>query len=811
MPEPYAQAHLFQKHVLRSWKSAGVYCPVCFRFSKNLGFLFDPGNRCLEPNNPCVQASIALSHLARSVQNGCQFCCFMLLRFFTDPSDTTYSHAMDRSFFCCHRDSQFSMSDQVRQTVARIQAICTKYRGAAFTVIAQPNGYSPAKAQYERIRFAVIWTNLESRTVVEEILGSRREMVIEIFAAEGRKYTAAIGEGFLTSDVPGNTAARYIEHRPTPIAPGSVENMRMVSRWVSHCIREHSQCAVSMPPPKPPTFLVRILGDERLQLRAVGVPVRYSILSYCWGGSQSSSTTLETISARMDGFRVSDLPRSVQDAVRLTSELGLMYIWIDSLCIIQDWASERARELARMPLYYKYAHVTICPGANSCESGFLQSPGECQRHPGTGIPRDLLSMPFLCPDGERGTIFFRAASPYWLSLEPVSTRAWTLQERILSPRVIVYGAQISWQCRTVEAGVGGLLDLSHDTRSSTIRKFQRRLGEAEFAAISAGRAYRTGGNTCSRYLHHLCETWYHTHRLGEHWYDMVQEFSRRHLTFPEDKLLAVAGLADEIASFTRQRYVAGLWRDDLLGGLMWSTYPILDPERPAQWRAPSWSWASVDAEITYGRRPPLSMTPVAEIVSIDVVPKSAAVPRGQLQHALLEIRAPVFRIDSDWIVEAIRKEYLVVDSCDKASGASSGNTSNGGVTGTGLLTGDTFAGAPDHDFWQLPPNSVVLILFVEKIAVKSSPSTPALTLASASVSTSDSDPAWTPTSSSHPRYHSVLNTAADGEEWECGRTYGLVLRDAGGGQYERLTCFTSLVGNWSAHTIKTHSRLIRIV
>ena len=71
------------------------------------------------------------------------------------------------------------------------------------------------------------------------------------------------------------------------------------------------------------------------------------------------------------------------------------------------------------------------------------------------------------------------------------------------------------------------------------------------------------------------------------------------MSLPEDKLPAISGLAIELAGAIQDEYVAGLWCNDILRGLMWSTWPFLHVKKPEVWRAPSWSWASVNNAVTY--------------------------------------------------------------------------------------------------------------------------------------------------------------------------------------------------------------------
>src|SRR5437762_12930756 len=98
---------------------------------------------------------------------------------------------------------------------------------------------------------------------------------------------------------------------------------------------------------------------------------------------------------------------------------------------------------------YRNAYVTICAAsARSCHDGFLRGAGECKLHPGSGLLRGLFKVPYRCPNSAVGTIYLRELRSHSASVEFTSRRAWTLQEHLLSPRVLSYGSQLAWYCST---------------------------------------------------------------------------------------------------------------------------------------------------------------------------------------------------------------------------------------------------------------------------------------------------------------------------------------------------------------------------
>lgn len=177
-----------------------------------------------------------------------------------------------------------------------------------------------------------------------------------------------------------------------------------------------------------------------VESKSISPASRYVALSHCWGvvpKSQMLRTTRGNIEALKDSIVFTQLPRNFQDAITVTRGLGVRYIWIDSLCIIQDDVGDWYNESARMEQVFSEAYCTI--GAGSAESsiqGFLSR----------GAPRPCVQLSI--PDA--GTLF---VCP-WIDdfhrdveMGPLNSRGWVLQERALSRRTIFYtSTQAYWEC-----------------------------------------------------------------------------------------------------------------------------------------------------------------------------------------------------------------------------------------------------------------------------------------------------------------------------------------------------------------------------
>jgi hypothetical protein len=147
--------------------------------------------------------------------------------------------------------------------------------------------------------------------------------------------------------------------------------------------------------------------------------------------------------------------------------------------------------------------------------------------------------------------------------------------------------------------------------------------------------------------------------LFEIWYHAIRIYPRRKMSFPEDKLSAIAGLAAEYSSLSGDKYFAGLWRGKLLRDLMWSTWPDLHLMKPENWRAPTWSWASIDNNITFDRPPGIDATPLAEISKVECTLRHETFQFGEVKDGLLEINGPVIPMDSEIVSKYMRQEYAV--------------------------------------------------------------------------------------------------------------------------------------------------------
>lgn len=353
---------------------------------------------------------------------------------------------------------------------------------------------------------------------------------------------------------------------------------------------------MDLSPPKAPTGTIRLHRVE-------GHHLGYVALSYKWGADQPRATTKSNLEEYLYSIETSLLPQSIQDAVTVTRKLMLRYLWVDSLCIIQDSDEHKIHELGRMESIYSNAYVTISAAyAETCNSGFLGV---------REIPKFSFDMPFCAENGEVGRITVTPDSEdldYHLPPAPIDTRAWTFQESFMSPRMLIFSKyQLFWVCGEEWGKDGG-----KGTRKQYLR------------------------NELSSRVMRTPET--------SDWPEIIKQFSSRRLTDSSDKLPALSSIASYFARHTNDTYLAGLWASALLEQLCWTS----DCEiRPSTWRAPSWSFMSVDGNITFMNKWDLDVKGKKanrfakalgpSIISYEVVPLSPEAPFGAVKSGHIKI------------------------------------------------------------------------------------------------------------------------------------------------------------------------------
>jgi hypothetical protein len=311
----------------------------------------------------------------------------------------------------------------------------------------------------------------------------------------------------------------------------------------------------------------------------------YLALSHCWGLNQHFTTTKETLHARLDGFVMSDLPKTFQDAVFITRQLGYRYIWIDALCIIQDDLKDWEMESACMAQIYHDSVLTIAASASRNDQMGCFFPRTARQ------TRDIslrYSVPAneICGSSDTATFYVHPSGEMGLdplSEEPLNSRGWTLQERTLSRRTIHFAKdQLFWECQTTFMSEDG--------------HWKRYVSDQSFETYHQNIGMLLHHGPDLHLQHEYFDRW--KHPVCGFWVNLVEEFTKRSLTKEKDVFPSLAGIADLVQRRTNDRFLAGLWENTLYIELLWVA--CKPPRRkPADWRAPSWSWAALSGACEY--------------------------------------------------------------------------------------------------------------------------------------------------------------------------------------------------------------------
>ncbi|KAF4495713.1 heterokaryon incompatibility [Fusarium agapanthi] len=288
---------------------------------------------------------------------------------------------------------------------------------------------------------------------------------------------------------------------------------------------------------------------------------KYAALSHCWGSVQPLTLNTNTAQQLYEGISIEAFPRTFQDAFWVTQKLEIPYLWIDSLCIIQDSNDDGIHKSARMCDVYGNAYLTIAAtkSKNSSE-GFLRPRSESF----------FTDITFLGGDAPANVLSLSYAE--WP--HPLSTRRWAFQERYLSRRTLHFAqAQMYFECESF---------------FEAQEEYTEPVGHPQPFNVPK----REGTEQDER-------------QIRVDWNFMVARYTQRYITMDSDKLPALGGLAARVSLELFQQgstseYLAELWKDNLFCYLFWLALDHESKQKePSSYSAPSWSWASVNHAVHY--------------------------------------------------------------------------------------------------------------------------------------------------------------------------------------------------------------------
>ncbi|KAM5351004.1 hypothetical protein ACJ41O_003727 [Fusarium nematophilum] len=375
--------------------------------------------------------------------------------------------------------------------------------------------------------------------------------------------------------------------------------MEEAIKWLQDCIEGRHETCVYLGKPRLPTRVLDVDPSygSTVRLRPIDAKDRdnYVALSYCWGGPQPLTTTKSNIADLMAGIQVSDLPQTLQDAVHVTRRLGIRYLWIDALCIIQDSDEDKFNEIDKMGAIYRNALVTLAAAhARAASDGFLIPSTDHKPSSSCTLPVCLPSHPKI------GFVTLAAELLGWRdTTEPLRTRGWAYQEAILSQRLLTFSKHdLQCHCKLEHQRLLNPGSLSRNWEP-TLYPF----AEGNFEMLESRRKEQGDGWMDAKYLNSM-------------WEAMLAEFTLRSLTVADDRPRALRGIANEVLESGHlgvgvgRGYVAGTWMACLPAQLLWGRTRIglLSPDGGAgsapvmktrSKRAPSWSWVGLDCPVGF--------------------------------------------------------------------------------------------------------------------------------------------------------------------------------------------------------------------
>lgn len=395
--------------------------------------------------------------------------------------------------------------------------------------------------------------------------------------------------------------------------------------WLNECLSTHPECCLHELP-RLPTRVLDLQAEGASEgcriVQSGGRTGKYAALSHCWGGVITPVLSDGTIRGFLEDLPISQLAANFQDTVKIVRQLGIRYLWIDSLCILQDSELDWQVESANMAAVYQNAAVTIYASTSPGSKHGIFPHKESSPSAG-GSPKPKKVRIPVSPRGDDEQFvdvqMLEEAEDEDLwkldVMSPLAIRGWCLQELILSPRRLFCGKkQFYWQCLHGYHAADGL------PRSPGVRTTTTEYRETM-------RQIHSTGTKPSR------------EELLSEYYTLVSKYSQRRFSFGSDKLLALTGLTSQLHPAVGGEYIAGLWSCDITSGLIWRSLGHC-ATHSEEYRAPSWSWAVTDENIGFGfvgfRAPGKR---AAELVGHKVELVDPFNPYGRVRSAQLTIRA----------------------------------------------------------------------------------------------------------------------------------------------------------------------------
>ncbi|ETS86078.1 hypothetical protein PFICI_04103 [Pestalotiopsis fici W106-1] len=376
---------------------------------------------------------------------------------------------------------------------------------------------------------------------------------------------------------------------------GSDRSLAMAQAWMQRCEDEHSSCRRAEHGMLP-TRVIDVGSNDTPPRIYVSNRERvpYAVLSYCWGANQNILLLTTNVNAYTECIPVESLPRTIADAVIITRKMKLRYLWVDALCILQNSEEDLAHELSYMGDIYANALFTIAAkDSNASTDGCFRE----RNWPASALVPLNIRLPTKTTQREsdilgqivntrtsclnRLMIVSRWRGSGDRNVPVLETRGWTLQEELLSRRVLNFEkGGLSWTCLEGMCSEGS-------PEQADVRSWHKWQYAIKRVIVTGFEGYGS--------LNRVEET-----ELFNYWLEVVENYLSRKLTKPGDKIAAIAGVQAAIGRHLKDMPIAGMWRDQFFApSLLWRVTNKHKYEYLYSFPCPSWSWASASRSVIY--------------------------------------------------------------------------------------------------------------------------------------------------------------------------------------------------------------------
>jgi len=336
-------------------------------------------------------------------------------------------------------------------------------------------------------------------------------------------------------------------------------------KWLETCYQSHHACQEHWTAGRPvlPARVVKVAPESeipKLYIPGRGETADYVTLSYCWGNGLTTTTTTSNLHERTQGIPWEQIPATLRDAILFAHHLGVSYLWIDALCILQDDPSDWMTESSKMADIYQKAILTLSATSSaSVRSGIFMNATETTYD----VEGSEICIRRAYRDTHEG--IFEGITNVNTESFPGLRRGWTFQERALSSRIVhATMEELAWECcSSTQCECSFERCKRHISHYLSLRQVRLRTID-----------WRSGFSEASN---------------NDLWLGLVEEYSGREFTKPSDRLVPFSGIAKLFQRKTELGpYFAGIWREFLALSLTW----FVKSRGAKRISAPSWSWCS---------------------------------------------------------------------------------------------------------------------------------------------------------------------------------------------------------------------------